>query len=151
MGIFIAVLVFVVIVTVAFLVLRNNTGGSRRQSRSKDKQQPDTKSPAKPGGLDKLENNPDFWGVQLWQAGCQSARNIMGESYPIDKVPDMPLDGCDAAMCTCMFKGLLDHRRMHRRTHEDRRSELRFEEGKSSDRRSRKDRRSGNNWNDRSY
>ena len=151
MGIFVAVLVIGAIIAVAFLALRSNSKHTRTRKHSTGKQKAVPASPARPGGIDKLKNNPDFWGVQIGQAGCQAARDIMDNSYPMDEAPVLPLDGCDAAMCTCIFKGLPNHRKMHRRTHESRRSEHRFEEGKSADRRSRKDRRRGNNWDDRSY
>jgi hypothetical protein len=53
-------------------------------------------------------------------------------------------------MCTCQFKGLKDHRTRHRRKKGEQRQEVRFETEKP-DRRSRKDRRRGSKWNDRTY
>ena len=110
----------------------------------------DSATPSKPGGLDKLENNPMFWGVEIGQAGCEAAHALLGRQYTFDEAPELPLEGCSSAMCTCQFKGLRDHRRDHRRKKADQRKEVRFDNTKT-DRRSRKDRRRGNNWNDRTY
>jgi hypothetical protein len=107
-------------------------------------------NPARPGGLDKLQKNPLFWGAEFCQAGCNTARTLLGKQYTFDEAPDLPLPGCDSATCTCQFKGLKDNRSKTRRTHEERRNEIRFDK-EHPERRSRKNRRRGEKWDDHSY
>lgn len=107
-------------------------------------------APAKLGGLDKLENNPIFWGVEIGQAGCEVAQALLGQQYTFDEAPQLPLEGCSSAMCTCQFKGLKDHRNQHRRKKDEQRQEVRFDTD-NPDRRSRKDQRRGANWKDHTY
>ncbi|MGB5179981.1 MAG: hypothetical protein WBP44_14775 [Gammaproteobacteria bacterium] len=102
------------------------------------------------GGLDKLKNNPMFWGVEMGQPGCEIAQALLGTQFTFDEAPRLPLHGCSSAMCTCQFKGLKNRRTLHRRKLAERRFEVRFEKEKP-DRRSRKNRRRSDNWNDHSH
>jgi len=103
------------------------------------------------GGLDKLRNNSLFWGLEMGQPGCEAAHAILGKQFTFDEAPQLPLDGCSSAMCTCQFKGLKNKRTQHRRTNsEERRVEVRFEKDKP-DRRSHKNRRRSDNWNDHTH
>ena len=99
------------------------------------------------GGLEKLKNNELFWGLEMGQPGCEAAQAILGRQYTFDEAPQLPLEGCTSAMCTCQFKGLKNQRTQHRRNLAERRVEIRFEKDKP-DRRSRKSRRRSDNWND---
>ena len=99
------------------------------------------------GGLEKLKNNEVFWGLEMGQPGCEAAQAILGRQYTFDEAPQLPLEGCTSAMCTCQFKGLKNQRTQHRRNLAERRVEIRFEKDKP-DRRSRKNRRRSDNWND---
>jgi len=99
------------------------------------------------GGLEKLKNNEVFWGLEMGQPGCEAAQAILGRQYTFDEAPQLPLEGCTSAMCTCQFKGLKNRRTQQRRNHAERRVEIRFEKEKP-DRRSRKNRRRSDNWND---
>ena len=137
---------------VIWLLQGKKTSTRRRKSAPRTNGATDTATatPAKPGGLDKLENNPLFWGVEMSQPGCEAAHALLGRQYTFDEAPQLPLEGCSSAMCTCQFKGLKDHRSQHRRKSGERRMEVRFDNDKP-DRRSRKDRRRGSKWNDRSY
>ena len=99
------------------------------------------------GGLEKLRNNSLFWGIEMGQPGCEAAQAILGKQFTFDEAPQLPLDGCSSAMCTCQFKGLKNMRAQHRRTSEERRVEVRFEKDKP-DRRSHKNRRRSDKWND---
>jgi hypothetical protein len=103
-----------------------------------------------PGGLEKLRDNPVFWGVEMGQPGCEAAQAILGQQFTFDEAPQLPLEGCNSANCTCQFKGLKDRRTWARRQQEDRRNSIRFDKDRP-DRRSRKDRRRGNAWNDHDY
>jgi hypothetical protein len=107
-------------------------------------------TPTTPGGLEKLKANSMFWGVEIGQAGCQAAQALLGRQYTFDEAPQLPLQGCDSAMCSCQYKGLKDHRSKHRRKSGERRVEVRFD-NENPDRRSRKDRRRGANWKDHTY
>jgi len=101
------------------------------------------------GGLEKLRKNEMFWGASITQAGCEAARELVGQKFSFDDAPELPVEGCSEAICTCRLQGLTSRRKQHRRTKEERREAVRFDKD-SSDRRSRKDRRSGN-WDDHSY
>jgi len=81
------------------------------------------------------------------EPGCEAAQAILGKQFTFAEAPQLPLEGCDSAMCTCQFKGLQNKRTRRRRKLEDRRVEVRFEKDKP-DRRSRKDRRRGDKWDD---
>jgi hypothetical protein len=104
-----------------------------------------------PGGMEKLRNNPLFWGVEMGQPGCEAAQALLGQQFTFDEAPQLPLEGCNSANCTCQFKGLKDRRKFVRRQQEDRRATLRFDKDRPPDRRSRKDRRRGNVWIDHDY
>ena len=99
------------------------------------------------GGVEKLRNNDLFWGLEMGQPGCEAAQAILGKQFTFDEAPELPLEGCSSAMCTCQFKGLQNRRSQHRRKLEDRRVEVRFEKDKP-DRRSHKNRRRGDKWDD---
>ena len=100
------------------------------------------------GGLEKLRNNSLFWGIEMGQPGCEAAQAILGKQFTFDEAPQLPLDGCSSAMCTCQFKGLKNMRTQHRRTSEERRVDVRFEKKDKPDRRSHKPRRRSEKWND---
>jgi hypothetical protein len=146
-------IIIVVGVGVFWLMRRQGTRvRSRRLLRGKHAahKSPDQAAPSRPGGLDKLQATGMFWGVEIGQPGCEAARELLGRQYPFAEAPKLPLEGCSSAVCTCQFKGLKERRTQHRRTHDDRRNEVRFEEGKT-ERRSPKNRRRGDSWNDHSY
>ncbi|MEN8205215.1 MAG: hypothetical protein ABFS24_04295 [Pseudomonadota bacterium] len=102
------------------------------------------------GGLEKLRNNDLFWGIEMGQPGCEAAQAILGKQFTLDEAPHLPLEGCTSAMCTCQFKGLKNRRTQHRRKLEERRVEVRFEKDKP-DRRSRKNRRRSDKWDDHTF
>lgn len=105
----------------------------------------------RPGGMEKLRDNPMFWGVEMGQPGCEAAHALLGQQFTFDEAPQLPLEDCSSASCTCQFKGLKERRTMVRRQQEDRRSALRFDKNRPPDRRSRKDRRRGNVWIDHDF
>jgi len=157
-----AIIVLLVIVcliaAVVWLLRGNKSPGQPRRSPRLAKADADSpvKAPSTPGGLEKLKNNPIFWGVEIGQAGCEAAQELLGQQYTFDEAPQLPLTGCSSAMCTCQFKGLKDHRSRHRRKSGERRDEIRFEskeasKDKGADRRTRKERRRGTDWKDHTY
>ena len=148
MATLIILLVIIVIVAALIWMMRGKQSPTRKRSTRLDKYEAMESAGASLGGVDKLKSNPMFWGLEMGQPGCEAAIKILGQQYPFDDVPVLPLPGCDSAMCTCQFKGLKNQRTQQRRKTQDRRVEIRFEEGKTSDRRSRKDRRRGDKWND---
>jgi hypothetical protein len=94
--------------------------------------------------LEKLRQNKLFWGVEIKQAGCAMGRSLSGVEFEFNDAPSLPLEGCTAAMCSCVYIGLKERRKQQRRQHE-RRTSLRFEPDKI-DRRSNKERRRGEKW-----
>jgi len=94
--------------------------------------------------LEKLRQNKLFWGVEIKQAGCAMGQTLAGVEFEFGEAPSLPLEGCTATMCSCVYIGLKERRKQQRRQHE-RRSGLRFEPDKP-DRRSHKERRRGEKW-----
>ena len=90
-------------------------------------------------------------GIVVAAGAAPEAQALLGQQFPFDEAPQLPLDGCNSANCTCQFKGLKDRRSKVRRQAEDRRAALRFDKDRPPDRRSRKDRRRGNVWADHDY
>ena len=150
----VTLLIIAIGITIVVLAVQSRRDRSRPRRTGKkvgNKTAVPAATPARPGGIEKLKCNALFWGVQMDQPGCEAARAILDKQYTFDEAPEMPLEGCDAPTCTCLFRGLLDKRKIHRRAGADRRTEIRFDENGKSDRRSRKDRRRGNAWTDRNY
>ena len=153
MSVIIVLLVIIcLIAAVIWFLSRNKSPGHRRRISRQSTQNIDSQAstPTAPGGLEKLKSNPLFWGVEIGQAGCEAAQTLLGRQYTFDEAPQLPVTGCDSAMCTCQYKGLKDHRSDHRRKTGDQRVEVRFD-NKNPDRRSRKDRRRGADWKDHTY
>lgn len=95
---------------------------------------------SKEKALAKLKHGGQFWGVEIVQGGCKASLALAGKHFAFEDAPALPLEGCEARICPCQYKGLKEHRSTHRRTQEDRRDGLRFDVNKP-DRRSLKDRR----------
>jgi len=149
------IVLLLIIVVIAGLVwmLRRQSGTTVRKTRQlrQGKTGSDRGAAAgNPGGLEKLRENPMFWGVEMAQPGCEAARELLDQQFPFDEAPQLPLEDCNSANCTCQFKGLKDRRTRVRRQQEDRRTTIRFDKDRP-DRRSRKDRRRGNAWIDHDY
>lgn len=147
-SIVILLLIFVLVAGAAWVVLIRQR--SEKKTPQKRVRPQTAATAASPGGLEKLRNNPAFWGVEMGQPGCEAAQALLGKQYPFDKAPQLPLPGCNSANCTCQFKGLKERRTWVRRQQEDRRESIRFDKDRP-DRRSRKDRRRGNVWIDHEY
>jgi len=146
MGMFlIALAILLVIAGTVWLTYGKRPGSARPVTRSRA-----TGPSARPGGIDKLENSDLFWGVELAQAGCEASHILLGKQFTFGNAPELPLDGCSSAMCTCQFKGLKNRRTQHRRKRKERRVEVRFDKDKP-DRRSRKNRRRSDSWNDHTH
>lgn len=151
--ILVLLLILVVLAGLLWALRRQKGGGSGLRSKLLWRQisKESSTETARPGGLEKLRNNPMFWGVEMAQPGCEAARELLDQQFTFNDAPQLPLEGCDSLNCTCQFKGLLDRRKMVRRQQEDRRAALRFDKDRPPDRRSRKDRRRGNVWVDHDY
>jgi hypothetical protein len=90
--------------------------------------------------LEKLRHSGQFWGVEILQGGCKGSIALAGKRFTFNNVPALPLEGCEAHICPCQYKGQKERRSNHRRTLEDRRDGLRYDV-KKPDRRALKDRR----------
>ena len=151
----IIVLIIIVLVVVALIwVLRSTRSPLRRRRHVHEKpvarRAQGQVAAARPGGLDKLKASGMFWGVEIGQPGCEAARQLLGKQFTFAEAPELPLQGCSLPVCTCQFTGLRERRASHRRDHEDRRTEIRFEKD-NPDRRSPKSRRRSDSWGDHSY
>lgn len=141
------ILLLIVVVIGALIWLISGRGAQTLKRRGKRQK---TAEPVKPGSprqvkaqaLDKLANNKQFWGVEIQHAGCPAANELTHRQYSFEAAPQLPLEDCTTTHCTCQYIGLIENRRSHRRSQEDRRENLRFDVDKP-DRRSAKDRRRG--------
>ena len=143
-------LVIVVIIAGLLWIVRGKQSPTRRRVANIQKYEgvgTDEDARAQLGGLEKLKDNDLFWGLEMGQPGCEAAHAILGTQFTFDEAPRLPLEGCTSAMCNCQFKGLKNRRTQHRREQSERRVEVRFEKEKP-DRRSRKNRRRIDSWND---
>ncbi len=144
--IIVIVLILAVIAALAWLL----SGGSRKlgghshrgvSTRPTGGTRTATRLPAGASQLETMRENGVFWGVTLQNPGCDAAMELFEKNIPLTEAPDLPLQGCDAAQCSCSWKGLTEQRHETRRTHHDRRDSVRFEDQEHTDRRSHKDRR----------
>ncbi len=71
--------------------------------------------------------------------GCEAVQRLRGQTFPIERVIVVPVEGCDRDACECHLHRVVGRRRVARRTQADRRADVRFIE----DRRSGRDRRKG--------
>ena len=150
MATILTLLVIIGIIAGLLWMVRGKQSPTRRRATNISKYEHASASgdaPGQLGGLQKLKNNDLFWGLEMGQPGCEAAQAILGQQFPFDEAPSLPLEGCSSAMCTCQFKGLKNKRTQRRRKLEERRVEVRFEKDKP-DRRSRKDRRRSDKWDD---
>jgi hypothetical protein len=94
--------------------------------------------------LYRLRENGVFYGVKIHGSSCESAAKCAGIVFPFEEAPKLPLENCEAAICSCKYMGVPDRRdSADRRTGADRRFSIR----QTMDRRSGRDRRSeANTW-----
>lgn len=96
--------------------------------------------PRKPAGQ---QASAPAWGKRLLidpATACRPARQLAGQGFPLDRLPHLPMEGCDCATCLCQLEALQDRRSGNeRRSGQERREQFRFEE--KVDRRQGKDRR----------
>ena len=140
-----ALLIFIVLAG-ALWVLRHQRGNTRNRPirrRASRKGSAASGTQSNSAGKDGEE-----WVLEIESPGCEAAHAVGGLKVPQEEAPKLPLADCKSDSCTCHYRYLPEQRKYHRRTHTDRRAEVRFDKEKP-DRRSRKDRRRGN-WGDRS-
>jgi hypothetical protein len=145
------VLLLIVVIIAGLVWAQRRQGGGNRLLGRRSGRGDRSAAGTLPGGIEKLRDNPVFWGVEMGQPGCEAAQALLGQQFTFAEVPQLPLEGCSSACCTCQFKGLKDRRVLVRRQQENRREALRFDKDRPPDRRSRKDRRRGNVWIDHDY
>jgi len=154
MGSIIVLIIIILVVAALIWVLRSPRSPLRGHRHLHEKHAPrkaqGQTAPTRPGGLDRLKASGMFWGVEIGQPGCEAARQLHGKQFTFSEAPELPLQGCSQPVCTCQFIGLRERRARHRRDHEDRRTEIRFEKD-NPDRRSPKSRRRSDSWDDHSY
>jgi hypothetical protein len=99
--------------------------------------------------LEKLRSSNRFRGITIRNGKCTAVRHFTGNFYHFSEAPALPVEGCKALRCSCVYAGLNNRRYQSRRGGRDHRSAIRLE-ADHPDRRERKDRRKGNNikWQD---
>ncbi|MCG2635373.1 MAG: hypothetical protein J4A00_10775 [Gammaproteobacteria bacterium] len=84
--------------------------------------------------LNVLRGSGNFWGVRIELASpahaCAAVHEYADKQLLINHAPELPLADCTAAVCQCHYVGLEERRVGPRRTGEDRREGVRFEDGK---------------------
>ena len=66
-----------------------------------------------------LKNSKHFYGVQIGQCGCKASSKYAGRFFKFKNVPSLPVAGCDAPECKCVYLGV-----SNRRSNMDRRSSI---------------------------
>lgn len=88
--------------------------------------------------LFKLQKADRFRGVSV-ESHCRASSMLAGREFSFESAPNLPVNGCEAAMCTCRFTGLPNRRTdPDRRTGHDRRRSLRMEDEERRDDRPRR-------------
>ena len=57
-----------------------------------------------------LMNSKRFYGVQIGQCGCKASSKYAGRFFSFKKVPSLPVEGCDARECHCVYIGVSNRR-----------------------------------------
>ncbi len=60
--------------------------------------------------LEKIKQYDRFILLRISRCGCKSAINQMDRVYPVNLAPKLPLPGCSAAECHCVYEGIVDRR-----------------------------------------
>ena len=99
--------------------------------------------------LKRLRLSKRYRGITIRNGNCAAVRHLTGNFFSLDKVPELPVKGCKALRCSCIYAGLNNRRYEDRRDTHDPRSVVRFEADHSDRRESRERRKSGHiNWQD---
>ena len=68
--------------------------------------------------LQELWRSKRFFGVQIHQCGCRASSRYAGKFFLFNKVPSLPVAGCDTEECPCVYLGVADRRcGLDRRVH----------------------------------
>jgi hypothetical protein len=119
------VLLLIILAVIASVIwlLRSNRR-RRPRTRIRPMERPIRSGPA--GQLETLRLNRTYWGVEIQSGMCEASRALAGRQFPFSEAPAMPLADCAASSCTCIYLGLWERRRWHRRTLPDRRRVIRY-------------------------
>jgi len=90
--------------------------------------------------LEKLRHSNRYRGITIRNGHCPAVRRFTGSFYSFEDVPELPVEGCKALRCTCVYAGLNTRRYQERRSRHDPRSAVRFDPD-HPERRQQKDRR----------
>ena len=90
--------------------------------------------------LEKLRDSNRYRGITIRNGRCPAVRRFTGSFYNFEDAPDLPVEGCKALRCTCVYAGLNTRRYQERRNGNDPRSEVRFDPD-NPDRRQQRERR----------
>ncbi len=93
--------------------------------------------------LEKLRRSKRYRGITIRNGNCKAVRRFTGSFYELENVPELPVKGCRALRCSCVYAGLNNRRYQERRQAADPRSTVRFE-ADHTERREQKDRRKSN-------
>ena len=93
--------------------------------------------------LEKLRRSNRYRGITIRKGSCKAVRRFTGKFYTLEDVPALPVEGCRALRCSCVYTGLNNRRYKERRESIDPRSTVRFE-ADHTERREQRDRRKSN-------
>lgn len=77
---------------------------------SKNEVRPLTIEEMRQSELEKIRHYDRFILLRISRCGCKSAINQMDQVYPIDHPPKLPLAGCNAPECHCVYEGIVNRR-----------------------------------------
>ena len=64
----------------------------------------------------KLAQSDLYYSVTLTRCGCKAYSRFIGKGFSFDKAPPLPLKDCTASHCTCEYQGVINRRKIKRRT-----------------------------------
>ena len=102
------------------------------------------------GQLETLQQNKNYWGVEIQSGTCEASKALAGRRFPFPETPSLPLADCATNFCTCSYVGLWERRKWHRRAQPDRRKMIRYTHD-HPDRRCHRERRKVDVWSNRSW
>ncbi|WP_275097538.1 hypothetical protein [Sedimenticola hydrogenitrophicus] len=77
---------------------------------SKEEPRPLSLDEMRKAELAKIRHYDRFILLRIARCGCKTAINHMDQVYPIDQPPQLPLPGCTAPECHCVYEGIVDRR-----------------------------------------
>jgi len=74
----------------------------------------------------KLAQSDSYYSVSITRCGCKVSSKLISQCFQFNDAPSLPLADCDSAKCTCEYLGMINRRRVRRRSTIVRRKSVRM-------------------------